>query len=182
MRRAAHFALLFALAAGLSFAEGKESAEKEKLQLWKWANFLVLAGGLMYLAGKMVPPIYAARTQSILKDMSESQKIRADAEARAAEVERRLAGLQAEIAVLRAESQRESQAETQRLASHTAAEIAKIQAQSEREIAAAGKAARTELKRYAAGLAVDLAEKKIRARMTPATEDGLVRNFVRDLQ
>jgi len=93
-----------------------------------------------------------------------------------------LAGLEAEIAALRADSQRESQAETQRLAGHTASEIAKIQAQSEREIAAAGKAARTELKRYAAELAVNLAEQKIRARMTPATEDGLVRGFVRELK
>jgi hypothetical protein len=38
------------------------------------------------------------------------------------------------------------------------------------------------LKRYAAGLAIDLAERKIRARMTPAIEDGLVRIFVRDLK
>jgi F-type H+-transporting ATPase subunit b len=182
MRRAGHFAVLLALAAGLCFAEGKEGAEKENLHWWKWANFLVLAGGLGYLARKTVPPLYAARTKSILKDLSDSEKLRQDAEARLAEVDRRLAGLEAEIAALRADSRRESQAETERLASRTATEIAKIQAQSEREIAAAGKAARMDLKRYAAGLAVDLAEKKIRARMTPATEDRLVRGFVRDLK
>jgi F-type H+-transporting ATPase subunit b len=181
MRRAGRFALLFCLAAGFSFAEGKEGGDPN-LQMWKWANFLVLVGGLGYLIGKMVPPFFAARSQAIIKDMTESGKIRQDAEARAADVERRLAGLEAEIAALRAGSQKESQAETGRLAAHTAAEIAKIQAQSERDIAAAGKAARTELKRYAAGLAVDLAERKIRARMTAATEDGLVRVFVRDLK
>jgi len=141
-----------------------------------------LAGGLGYLIGKMVPPMFAARSQSILKDMSDSEKIRQDAEARAAEVDRRLAGLEAEIAALRADSQRESQAETQRLASHTAAEIAKIRANSQQEIGAAGKAARADLKRYAAQLAIGLAEQKIRGRMTPAVQDGLVRGFVRDLQ
>jgi F-type H+-transporting ATPase subunit b len=169
------------VAGGLAFAEGKEGGAGS-LQMWKWANFLLLAGAVGCLVVKMVPPMFAARSQAILKDMSESEKIRQDAEARAADVDRRLAGLEAEIAALRADSQRETQAETGRLANHAAAEIAKIQANSEQEIAAAGKAARTELKRYAAELAIDLAERKIRGRMTPAAEDGLVRGFVRDLQ
>jgi hypothetical protein len=38
------------------------------------------------------------------------------------------------------------------------------------------------LKRYAAELAIGLAEQKIRARMTPETQDALVRGFVRDLK
>jgi F-type H+-transporting ATPase subunit b len=183
MSRATRLVLLLCLATGLAFAEGKEGGEGGgNLQFWKWANFLVLAGGLGYLIAKGAPPFFAARSQAILKDMTESEKIRQDAETRASEVERRLAGMEAEIAALRVGSQKETEAETQRLASHTAAEIAKIQAQSMRDIAAAGKAARTELKRYVAGLAVDLAEQKIRARMTPTTQDGLVRCFVRDLK
>ena len=51
----------------------------------------------------------------------------------------------------------------------------------EQEIAAAGKTARVELKQYAAELAVGLAEQKLKARMTPDTQDGLVRGFVRDI-
>jgi F0F1-type ATP synthase membrane subunit b/b' len=183
MRRAATFALLLCLTAGLSFAAGAEGGEGDgNLLMWKWANFLVLAGGLGYLMAKTLPGLFAERSQSIVKDMTDSEKIRKDAEARAAEVDRRLAGLEAEIAALRTDSKKESEAETERLARHTAAEIAKIRAHSEQEIVAAGKAARLDLKRYAAELAVDLAEKKIRARMTPAIEDGLVRGFVRDLK
>jgi F0F1-type ATP synthase membrane subunit b/b' len=181
MRRAGQFALLFCLAAGLSFAQGKEAGDGN-LQMWKWANFLVLAGALGYLMGKTLPPLFASRSQAIAKDMVESEKIRRDAETRAADVERRLTGMETEIAALRTGSQKEAQAETERLAAHTAAEIVKIQAQSQRDIADAGKAARTDLKRYAAGLAIHLAEQKIRARMTPATEDGLVAGFVRDLK
>jgi F0F1-type ATP synthase membrane subunit b/b' len=100
----------------------------------------------------------------------------------AAEVERRLANLEAEIVALRAESGKEEEAETGRFGRHTAAEIAKTQAHAQEEIAAAGKAARLELKRYCAELAVGLAEQKIRARMTPDTQDALVRGFVRDLK
>ena len=180
MRRASRFALLFCLAAGFAFAAEKEGGDN--LQMWKWANFLVLAGGLGYLLVKMLPPIFAARTQAITKDMVESQRISQDAEARAADVDRRLAAIETEIAALRSESKVETAAEAGRLAAHTAAEIARIQAQSEREISDAGKSARKELTRYAAGLSVELAGQKIRARMTPATADRLVRGFMRELK
>lgn len=182
MKRVARFALLLCLATVLAFAaEGKEGNE-DSLKLWEWANFVLLAAGLGYLMAKLLPPVFASRSQAIVQDMNESKKISGDAEARLADVDRRIAGVAAEVAALRADSQKESQAETERLANHTAAEIAKIKAQSEREIASAAKAARADLQRYAAGLAVNLAEQKIRARMTATTQDSLVRSFVRELK
>ena len=180
MKQAGRFALLFCLAAGFAFAEGNEGSSS--LLMWKWANFLVLAGALGYLMVKTLPPLFAERTEAITKDMVESQKIRQDAENRAADVERRLAAIETEIAALRAESKEETAAEADRLAKHTAAEIARIHAQTEREISDAGKTARTELRQYAAGLSVQLAGQKIRARMTPTTEDRLVRGFMRELK
>jgi F-type H+-transporting ATPase subunit b len=170
VRSLARFGALLCSSAVLCFAEGGQ-AGGGNLQGWKWANFLLLAAGLGYLIGKNGGPFFAARSQSISKDISESEQIRRDAEARAADVDRRLANLGADIAALRAESQREAQSETERL----------IQAHATHEIAAAQKAARMDLRRYSGELAVELAEQKIRARMTPATQDHLVRGFVRDL-
>lgn len=163
-------------------ADSPAEGEHGKLELWKWANFLVLAGALGYLVAKNAGPFFSARSQQIRKDMVEAQEARERAEARAAEVDRRLASLENEIAALRAESQREAQSETERLSRQTAAEMAKIQAHAEQEIASAGKAARMELKRYTAELAVQLAADRIRARMSPATQEALVRGFVRDLE
>jgi F0F1-type ATP synthase membrane subunit b/b' len=184
MKRFATLALVACFTAASIFAEGKKGGEDESgsLQIWKWANFVVLAGGLGYLAAKKGGPFFAARSEKIRQDMIDAGKARTDAEARAAEVDRRLANLEAEIAALRAESGKEEQAETGRFGQHTAAEIAKTQVHAEAEIAAAGKAARLELKRYCAELAVGLAEEKIRARMTPDTQEALVRGFVRDLK
>jgi len=189
MKRLAPLALLFAFAlcaqetkAPEGKPESSGSSEGGSLQLWKWANFLVLAGGIGYLAGKKAPPIFAARSRQIRKDIVEADEARADAEARAAAVDLRLAGLEAEIAALRQDAGKEEQAETERLAQHTAAEIVKLQHHAEQEIAAAGKAARLELKGYAAELAIALAERKLQDRMTPAIEDAMVRGFVRHLQ
>ena len=179
MKRFATLAVIACFMAAPIFAEDKEDGS---LQIWKWANFLVLAGALGYLIGKKGGPFFAARSVKIRKDMVDAGEVRTEAETRAAEVDRRLANLEAEIAALRAASGKEEEAEAGRVGRHTAAEIAKTQANAEREIAAAGKAARMELKRYCADLAVGLAEQKVRARMTPETQDALVRGFVRDLK
>ena len=50
------------------------------------------------------------------------------------------------------------------------------------EIASAAKLARQELKAYSADLAVQLATRQIRERLTPTTQDQLVDNFVKQLQ
>jgi F0F1-type ATP synthase membrane subunit b/b' len=165
--------------AGVKKEEG--FAEKHELGL-KWANFLILAGLLGYFIGKNAGPFFAARSAGIRQDMDESLRQREQAEAKAADVDRRLADLGEDIAALRGHSEAEAQAETERMAKQTAAEIGKIQAHAEREIASAGKAARMALKRYSAELAMGLAEQKVRARMTPDTEDSLVQGFVRNLK
>jgi F-type H+-transporting ATPase subunit b len=156
--------------------------EKEPAFIWKVANFLLLFGALGYLVAKNAPAFFAARSRKIEMDMADARKLRGEAAARTADVERRLANLEADIAAMRAESQAATAAEAGRVEKHTAAEIVKIEAHAQREIESAGKAARMELKRYAVQMAIDLAERKIRARMTPEIQDGLVRGFVRDLE
>jgi F-type H+-transporting ATPase subunit b len=188
--------LLLTAAIGLTyitvpgFAQGHEGgpstkeeswAEKHELEL-KIANFAILAGLIGWFIGKNAGPFFAARTESIRKDLDESQRQNQDAQARAGEVEKRLAHLEADIAALRAESQQEIQAETERLRARTTEDIAKIRSHGEQEIASAGKAARLELKQYAAELAVSLAQEKIRARMTPSVENELVQGFVQNLK
>jgi F-type H+-transporting ATPase subunit b len=163
-------------------AESPSEGEHGGMELWKWANFVVLAGALGYLVSKNAGPFFASRSRQIRKDMIEADDLRKQAEARAADVDRRLANLDAEIAALRAESQRETQSEGERLSKYALAEIAKVEAHAQQEIVSAAKAARLELKRYSAHLAVSLAEQKVRARMGPTTQDVLIQNFVHKLE
>jgi F-type H+-transporting ATPase subunit b len=189
MRPLSFLALLLGLAAVPPFraqaadkpAQQSGESGEGRLKAWEWANFLILAGGLGYLAGKNGRPFFAARSAKIFQDMAEAGQLRKQAEQRAAEMERRLAGIETDIAALREESRKQALAEAERIAQETAVERAKIQAQAEQDIALAGKAARAELKRHSAELAVALAERLIRARMTAATQDELVSEFVRGL-
>ena len=169
---------------GVARAEEKKSETaggESGLKAWEWANFILLAGGLGYIVRKHAGPFFEARGLHIRKEMLAAEEAKKEADSRAAAVELRLARLEDEIAALRAEAQREERAESARYVRHAVAEAAKIQARAEQEIAAAGKAARMELKRHAAELALGLAERKIRARMTAETEDQLVRAFRENL-
>jgi F-type H+-transporting ATPase subunit b len=159
-----------------------EGKAEDVSPIWAWANFALLAGGLGYLIKKYGEPWFASQSQAIRRGIAEAEEIRAEAEAHAAEVDRKLAGLQSEIESLKADAHREQAAEAERLSQQTAADMARIQEHAASEIEAAGKAARLQLKRYAAQLAVDLAERKIRGEMTPEVQTALVASFARDLR
>jgi F-type H+-transporting ATPase subunit b len=188
MKRAFFVLLLgLALLTPVAFSQNEtggkasEAAGEGNLEVWRWANFVLLVAGLGYLAAKFGGPFFQARSRKIRQDMVDAEEERKAAEKRAAEVDRRLANLESEIQALRAESQREAASEQERIRQQTASEMVKIRAHAEQEIAAAGKAARLELKKYSAELAVALAEQKLRNRITPDTQEALVRGFVRDL-
>lgn len=149
---------------------------------WKWANFALLAGGLGYLIAKKAPAFFQDRTAQIQKGIVDAAKLKADADARAALIEKKMAELGAEIEALRAGARKESEAEYQRLREETALQFAKIQVQAERDIASAAKAARMELKIQAADLAIGLAEKQLLGRITAQAGRGLVAGFVKDLE
>lgn len=156
-------------------AGGKEESPSS---FWAWANFVLLAGGLGYLTRKKAGPYFAARSLAIRKNLLESQELLAEAEAQMAVAEQKFAMLQADIETLQAEAIAENEAEVERIRRLAAAEMAKIEAQAEQEIANAGRAARLELKRYAASLALQSAERKIRARITSKDQGALVAAFV----
>jgi F-type H+-transporting ATPase subunit b len=148
---------------------------------WGWANFLVLAGGLGYLIKKNAGPYFAKRSLEIRKGMVEAEAERAASDAKVAEVDRRLANLQAEIEALRRSAKEEAEADAQRVRREAAAEMAKIQSHVAEEIASAAKSATLELRRYSAELALGLAEQKIAARLSPEMQDRLVGGFVADM-
>jgi F0F1-type ATP synthase membrane subunit b/b' len=146
-----------------------------------WVNFALLVGGLTYLAKKYGAPFLEARSQKITQDIVEAARVHTEAEARAAEADRRLANLESDLAAIRAESQKEIKLQRMHLAEHSSAQIANIRAHSEQEIFAAGKLASLALKRHSAELAVAAAGQKIQARMTPDIQEALVRGFVKNL-
>jgi F-type H+-transporting ATPase subunit b len=187
VRRAAIWVVLLFALAFVSVAQEKGEATQEAhhaepdMTGWKWANFAILAFALGYLAVKQGGPFFASRSVEIRKGIEDAQKLRADAEARAAEMDARLANLGVEVEAMRKAAKDEAAQEGARIRQETERELAKIQTNADQEIANALKTAQMELKSYSAQLAVDLARKKVRDRMTPADQDSLVQAFTADL-
>ena len=148
---------------------------------WKWANFLILAGVLGYLIRKNAGPAYRSQSESIRRGITEAAKVKQDAEARAVQIENRLAGIQTEIEAMRSNARTEMAAEAARITQETERHLSRLQQQSEQEIELMSKAARQQLKAYSAELALHLAEQQIRGRMNKETQDALVKVFIQDL-
>jgi len=173
--------LLLGCAAGLAAQEGSKETAAPSAVL-RWANFAILAAGLGYGIAKTLPPIFRARNEEIQKGITEAQALKQDADKRAAAVDARIRTLGSEIEKLRAESKGEMQHEGERIRQETTRQIARMEAQVQQEIESASKLARRELKSYAAKLALDLAEQRVRTRLDANAENALVNGFLQDLQ
>jgi F-type H+-transporting ATPase subunit b len=173
--------LLLALTLPLLAQETREAAPEKDMTPWLWANFVILVGGLGYLSKKYGGPFFAARTEGIRKDIVDAEKAKTESEAKIAEVNAKLANLGAEIAAMKEENLREQARESERLQARHESEIARIHAQAQQEMQTATKVARLELQRQAAALALDLAEKKVSARMNPETQNRLASGFVESI-
>jgi F-type H+-transporting ATPase subunit b len=161
---------------------GEKSGDGEEgLEIWKWANFAILAGALGYGIAKKGGPFFLSRSQEIRKGIAEADELRKIAEAKAADVDRRLTNLGADVEQLRVSARSEQAAAAERIRQETARELTRIQEHATREIDSTAKAARMELKRYAARLAIDLAEQKLRSRMNAESQGALVDHFVKNL-
>ena len=160
----------------------KRTTEPEgNLEWWKWANFLILAGALGWLIAKNAPQFFQSRTEEIQKGIATAAKLKQEAEERAAKVELRMASLQAEIEHLRGDAKAEMAKEAERLRQETEQYIARIQSRGEQEIAAISKHAEKDLRAFSAQLAIQLAEERIRARMSSETQNALVDAFLSQL-
>ena len=168
--------------AAAKHGEGHEQHPMPNEIWWKWANFAILAALLGWLIKKNAGPFFASRSEAIRKGIEESAKTRTDAEARAAEIERRVANLSAEVDSMRQRSREEIAREGERVRAETEASVRKIQAQAEAEIQSAAKHAAQELKAYSAQLAMQMAEQQIRSRMDANTQERLTSDFVADLR
>ena len=180
---------LFVCALGLFFAaaafgaeEGGSSSEHSSEMIFKWIHFVILAGLLYWVFGKLLPPVFRRNADNISSAITKATATKTEAERKLREAATKMGNLEREIAEFRAHAQRDAAAETGRLLAATVLDVEKIRAAAKAEIEAAERAARVELKELAAKLAVDGAESLVAKQMTPAVQEAMISGFVRSLQ
>ena len=150
--------------------------------VFRWVNFLLVAGGLAFLLLKYGGTYFRNRAQTISQAIREAGEARAAAEREVAEADKRLAHLQSEIQELRSAAQREAAAEAERIRNLARTEAAKIAAVAKAEIAAAERAGQQELRAIAARVATERAATLMGQRINAGNQAALFHSFVAKLQ
>ncbi len=176
------FVLLFAVVGANAREEGGNAATERATEIFKWINFAIVAGVIVWVFGKKLPPVFRKKAEAISSAIANATNAKAAADGQLREAENKLTNLQKEVAELRAFAERESAAEVDRLRAATQSDAQKIAAAAKAEIEAAERAARLELKALAANLAVDGAETLLVKQLTPKAQESLIGDFVKSLE
>ncbi len=161
---------------------GEEGGGQKHAAIFKWINFVILVGGLVYLLRKPLGEFFAERSRSIRKSLEDGRKALDASEAQLRAVEEKLQRFEEEMAAFKAAAAREMEVERARLRQATARETEKMLESLRAQMETATRQARVELKLYAAEQAVALAEKMIGERLDEASQQRLVSQFIAGLK
>ncbi len=180
------FVFLFVLAlAGIAFAAGPEGAAHEsffKEWGWKIINFLLIAAIIVYFARKPFAQFLKGRTEAIQKSLDEARTARELSEKALRDVEERLRLKDQEIAGIIAASTRSGEVEREALIKEAERMSRKVMEQARANVDFELKRARDAIRQEAAELAVELAERKLKEKLTPGEQKKLLEESLAKLE
>lgn len=180
MNRLASALICSLLLPSVAFAAGGEHGGGipfDKIALHA-VNFVILVGGLLYVARGALNDAVRNRTLAIRAELDDAVRAKAEAQAQYDVLKARLDGFEAELATLRAEGVAESEREAQYIAERTERDVTLLASNTERIIRDETARARVRLQQDAAELSVRIAEELLQARMTGEDQSRLAREFL----
>ncbi len=153
----------------------KETAAR----LFEYLNFALLAGAVLFGLSKYLPKTFRANREEIQHKLTEARTATEEARERLAAIEQRLSRLDEEIAAIGEQAEKDSVEDEARIKASIETERQRIMEAVSRDIAAASSAAQRELKRFAAGLAVDRAAQRMA--LTENEDRALIQEFSQNL-
>ena len=163
-------------------AEEAGGSANKFTEIFKWINFAIVAGVILWAFGAKLPSVFRANAEAISSAITKATAVKAEADKLLADAEARLARLEQEVAELRVTAGKEAAADAQRIREMAKSDAEKISIAAKTEIEAAERAARMELKALAAKLAVDGAESLLVKQLTAQSQESLVSGFVKSLE
>lgn len=147
----------------------------------RWVNLIILFGGIFYFIREPAAKFFSQRREDIKEEISRAGRMRQESEDQLAALKNRVENLDSELALVKEESQKEAELERQGILAQADREAEKVVTQAKRQIEGMGRAVRKDLKSYAAQLAVELAEGKIKRELGKAKEEELEDRFLAGL-
>lgn len=176
--------LMSIFVAGLSFASPTEDEEGSHLIGWVWKviNFAILVFLIVKFGGKPLKNFLRQRTELIEKTLSEAKQAKEIAEKALKEVEERLKYKDKEVEEIIASSRLSGEKERETIILEGERLSKKIIEQARSNIDFELKRAKEEIKAEAAELAIELATKKIRDKLTPEEQKKLLEESLMKLE
>jgi F-type H+-transporting ATPase subunit b len=155
---------------------GEEAAHAPwwKDYIWKIINFLLLVVILFKFAKKPMQDFFRKRTELIEKTLNEAKEAKAASLKALQEVETRLKAKDAEIAAILAASKKSGEQERDSIIAESDRLKTKILEQAKTNIEFELKSAKESIKAEAVELAMELAEKKIKEKLTKEEQEKLL--------
>jgi F-type H+-transporting ATPase subunit b len=171
------------LTAALAFAETEgHGGEEVNTFLGDWlpriVNFAVLAAVLIYFARKPVRDFFASRTAAIAKSMEDSREARERALSALADMERKVKEIGVETSNLIDEARMRGERDKQGLVEESRKIVQDIQAQVKSTIDIEVQKAKDSLAVEAALLSLDLAEGRIKERMSDEDRERILKEYI----
>ena len=174
--------MLLFVAGARAAEEGAEAASAGSAEIFKWINFAIIAGLIVWFFKSTAVPFFKRNSESISSGITKATAAKAEAERKLQDAQQRLAKLQQEVRGFREEAEREAAAEAERIKALAKFDAEKIGIAAKAEIEAAERSARLELKALAASLAVDGAGSLLAKQLTPQSQEALISGFVKSLK
>ena len=147
----------------------------------KVINFLIFAGGLIFLTKGALSAAFKARTKELEDRLSQAQRDKAESEAQMKELEAKMAGLQSELDGILQKAEVDAEAEKQRILEGARTEAAAILIQMKTEIENQRKSAEAELRSLVAELATEGAAKKLQAQLQGGAASATVDRAIQQI-
>lgn len=173
----------------VSFAAPQEQSEGAKAEkeespihvVAKWANFVVLFGGLIFLLRKPMGEFFTGRRKDIASGLERAQNAQTSAQARMDEIELRLAQLSTEVASLKTQAEQDSLAEREKILAEARHEVERVIEQSRQEIERIARSVERDIKEHIADQVIDRAGTALRTEMTQDDQKRIVVRFIQKL-
>ncbi len=167
-----------AIAFASGAAEGHEAITFMGDWLPRLVNFGIVASVVVYFARKPVRNFFANRSAEIAKAIQESREARERAVAALEDMERKIKEMEAETGRMVAEAQTRSEKDKQALIEEGKKVAQDVQAQVKQGIESELHKAKTTLAAEAALLSLDLAESRIKEKISDQDQERIVNEYI----
>ncbi len=150
-------------------------------ELWRFLNLAIFIAIMVYLLKKPLSGAFKARREQIRAELIRAEAEKQAALARAAEVDARVASIEAEREKILEQARNEAAEEKRRLTEQTRADVERMRAQAQSELHRLLAQSRAELRRFSAEESVRRAEEKLRAQLDGEQDARLVRAGIQEI-